>query len=73
MGASFQHELVRFKTDKAAFKPKRKEFSNATYCYIYLYDMFQTIKSGTGKPITGLASLPVYHEQTEKHEQMSTE
>ncbi len=69
MGASFQYELVRFKTDRAEFKPKHKQFSNATYCYIYLYEMFQTIKSGTGKPITGLASLPVYHEQTEKHKQ----
>lgn len=69
MSVGFQHDLIRSKTEGATFKPSHKELSNATYSYIYLYEMLGTIKSGTGKPVTGLASLPLYHAQTTEKEQ----
>ncbi len=69
MSAGFQHDLIRYKTDGANFKPSRKEFGNATYSYIYLYGLLDTIKLGTGKPVTGLATLPIYHSQTAEKEQ----
>lgn len=69
----FEHELIRYKTDGASFKPRNKNLSNAVYSYIYLYDMLSAIKSGTGKPVTGLASLSLYHSQTAKNEQNAVE
>lgn len=69
MSVGFQHDLIRSKTEGATFKPAHKELSNAVHSYIYLYDMLDTIKSSTGKPVTGLASLSLYHAQTAKNEQ----
>ena len=69
MSVGFQHDLIRSKTEGATFKPKHQALSNATYSYIYLYDMLDSIKSGTGKPVTGLASLSLYHGQTTEREQ----
>jgi hypothetical protein len=34
-----------------------------------LYHLLDSIKTGTGMPVTGLSSLSLYHNQTTKHEQ----
>jgi len=60
----FEEDLIRSKKDGANFKPTRG-LGEASYAYIYLYDMLSIVKQSTGKAATGLASLPVYHTQTE--------
>lgn len=61
----FEVDLIRSKKDGANFKPTR-ELGEASYAYIYLYDMLSEVKKTTGKAVSGLASLSLYHEQTER-------
>ncbi len=65
----FKHDLIRSKIEGANFKPKHAELSNATYGYIYLYHLLDSIKTGTGLPATGLSSLSLYHNKTIQNEQ----
>ncbi len=47
-------------------KKEKVAGGNASYAFIYLYDLLSENRRTKGKPVTGLPTLPVYHAQTEQ-------